>query len=364
MNLSRRELAALTLTAMSGAAASVTAAEASPLDGSQGSGGAKTDGLVVPEHFVPTPRTISPQAQAFLRLDLTMGGHPAPTSPDDKAGWQAYKDAGNRGMVAMTKPYAERYPGEVVNHKLSASTLYEVTPRNLAPENAERAILYVHGGGFTVGGGEAAIYPAMQMAGLAKTRVFSIDYRMVPEFPYPAPLEDTVEGYRFMLKRFASKNVAIFGPSAGANLAPTAILKARDHGLPLPAACAMHSCPSDMGDMGDTAFTNVVVDIILKQRDPQLSLGYAGGHDLKDPYLSPVYADFSKGFPPSILTSGTRDILLSSTVRLHRALVRGGVKAELHVFEAMTHAPFFNAPEEMELYNQHIGFMLDHMGKA
>jgi acetyl esterase/lipase len=141
-------------------------------------------------------------------------------------------------------------------------------------------------------------------------------------------------------------------------------LKARDQGLPMPAACAMHSSPSDMTTWGDSGYANDTIDIVLKHIMPELRDNYAGTHDPRDPHLSPVYADFTKGFCPSILTSGTRDLLLSGTVRLHRAMVRGGVKAELHVWEAMTHAPFFNAPEEQELYMQHIGFMLGHMDRA
>jgi len=324
--------------------------------------GTDGEGINVPAHFVPTPRTISPQAQAFLSHVSPVELMALPSSRDDKAGWHAYAEAGNRGMIAMTAKYAERYPARVITHRLSAASLYEVTPHNLAPANATRAILYIHGGGFVVGGGQAASYAAMQMAGLAQTRTFSIDYRMPPDYPFPVPLDDTVEAYRFLLGKFEPQNIAIFGPSAGANLAPACILKARDLGLPLPAACAMHSCPSDATELGDTSYTNDTVDIVLKHRSPGLSELYAGGHDPKDPLLSPRLADFSKGFPPTILTSGTRDLLLSGTVMLHRALRRGGIKAELHVWEAMTHAPFFDAPEETELYNEHIQFMLGHMG--
>jgi acetyl esterase/lipase len=75
---------------------------------------------------------------------------------------------------------------------------------------------------------------------------------------------------------------------------------------------------------------------------------YANGHDLRDPYLSPLFGDFQRGFPPSLLISGTRDLFLSNTVRLHRALRKAGMKADLHVFEAMPHGGFFNAPEDAE----------------
>jgi acetyl esterase/lipase len=319
------------------------------------------DGVLVPEHFVPTPQTISPQAQTTLRRKPPVGGgHAVPKLDDDPLVWKAYKDAANNGMALMLKRYVTEYPADVLTHQLTGAPLYEITPNNLAAENQRRAFLYVHGGGYVVGGGDAAIYAAMQFAGLAKCKVYSTDYRMVPEFPFPTPLDDTLEAYRFMLNRHAPKNIAVFGPSAGATLAPAMIMKARDQGLPMPAACAMHSCPSDMSTWGDSGYTNIAIDVILQKPDVQIALNYANGHDLKDPYLSPVHGDYTKGFCPSIFSTGTRDLLLSNTVRLHRAMIRAGVQAELHVWEAMTHAPFFDSPEESELYLQHINFMLKH----
>lgn len=329
---------------------------------SEGPATSNSDGVLVPEHFVPVPSTISPEAQATLRRNFP--SHSTPGPGDDRAVWKAYQDAANAGMAAITKRYADEFPGEVITHHLDEAPLYEITPQNLAAENRGRAILYIHGGGFVVGAGEACIYPAMQMAGLARCRAYSIDYRMVPDFPFPVPVDDSLAAYRFILRHHDAKQVAIFGPSAGATLGAALILKARDQGLPMPAACAMHSCPSDMSGWGDSGHVNIMVDTILKMPDQQISLNYAGGHDLKDPYLSPVYGDYSKGFCPSILTTGTRDLLLSNTVRLHRAMVRAGVEAELHVWEAMTHSPFLGAPEERELYMQHVSFMLKHMAGA
>lgn len=327
-------------------------------DGSAGP--EKVDGMWIPEHHVPIPSTISPEAQAFLAHTAPIGGTPLPLTRDDHASWRSFRELGDQGMLALTRPYAQQYPAEVVTHELSAGKLYEITPHSLRPERDHQAILFVHGGGWICGGGEAAIYTAMQMAGLARTRVFSVDYRLVPEYSFPAPVEDVLEAYRLLLGRFAPECIAMYGPSAGANLVPAAILMGRDQGLPLPAACALHSCPSDVGFNGDSIYTNFMVDTVLREREAWGEF-YANGHDPKDPLLSPVHADLSKGFPPTILTSGTRDLLLSHTVLFHRALRRAGVKAELHIWEAMTHAPFFGAPEEVEFYDELVGFMLQHM---
>jgi monoterpene epsilon-lactone hydrolase len=364
MTISRRSFAGLSVAAASGTLlSSGPAIAAEPEAGdSAATSTAKPGGLTVPEHFVPTPKTISPQAQAFLEATAKRGWS-QPTPPlDDLEGWKKSREAGDAGIIMMTKRHAERFPNKQTTHELSHSKLYEVETENIAKGNADRVIVYVHGGGYVAGGGLAAVYPAIQMAGLAKTRVYSVDYRLAPENPYPAAMDDTLEAYRFILKRHKPKKIALWGGSAGANLVPSMILRARDEGLPLPAALALHSCPSDRARVGDSLYTHFMVDTVLKQRSEGLDKAYLpGDHDPKDPYVSPVYGDFSKGFPPTLLTSGTRDLLLSPTVMMHRALQKGGVKAELQVWEAMTHAPFIGAPEEEELYMEHINFMLSHM---
>lgn len=317
-------------------------------------------GILLPERFVPTPRSISPEAQAFLSHKPPVGQMELPAL-EDKAGWRAHAAAANAQVAAFGARNVTSHPADTITHALSACPLYEVVPNTLAPENARQAILYIHGGGFFMGGGQAAINSALPFASLARTRTFSLDYRMPPDDPFPAALDDAIEAYRWLLERYRPERIAVYGPSAGGNLAAAVILKARDLGLPLPGACAVHSPCSDCTESGDSYETNAGLDIILQRRAPQLMALYAGGHDLTDPLLSPLIADYAPGFPPTLLTTGTRDLLLSSTVLLHRAMRRGGVKAELHVWEAMTHAPFFNSPEERELLDETIRFLLEHI---
>lgn len=322
-------------------------------------GDAERPGLVVPERFIPTPRSISREAQAFLSNKPPVGATQMPPLGDKQA-WRAHAAEADRTMAAFTARNAELYPGDHVEHRLSACPLYEIVPQSLTESQGRRTILYIHGGGFCMGGGQAAIYSAMPFASLAGVRTWSLDYRMPPDHPFPAAVDDAVEAYRWLLEHYGPENIAVYGPSAGGNLAPAMILKARDLGLPLPAACAVHSPASDLTESGDTYETNAVIDIILQHRLPELMMLYADGADLTDPLLSPAFADYAAGFPPTMLTSGTRDLLLSSTVMLHRAMRRGGVKAELHVWEAMTHAPFFGSPEERELLDETVRFMLEH----
>jgi acetyl esterase/lipase len=318
-------------------------------------------GLHVPARFIPVPTTISPEAQAFLSHSPPVGAVPMP-EVGDIAGWRAHVVESDRNMLPMVRQFAAAYPAHTAMHRVGEAALYQIAPAAADPANARRAILYVHGGGFTMGGGENALWAALPLAGIARCQTFSLDYRMPPDHPFPAAIDDGVAAWRRLIERFDPANMAIYGASAGGNIAPALVLKLRELGLPLPAVCALHSPAADLTEAGDSFETNRVIDIVLKEPMPKLMTLYAGGHDYRDPLLSPVYADYSKGFPPTILTTGTRDLLLSSTVMLHRAMRRGGIDAHLHVWEAMTHAPFFGAPEERELYAETVRFMLDHMG--
>lgn len=317
-------------------------------------------GMLLSERWVPVPRSISPEAQAFLANVPMAEAKPFPAL-DDVAGWKAHIAASNERTLGITRRNRAMFPSTVTTHHLSAAPLYEVVPDNADAGNAARAMLYIHGGGFVMGAGEAAELSAMPFAHGGRMSVWSLDYRMAPDHPFPAAIDDAVEAWRFLLDRHDPASLALVGPSAGGNIAVALVLRLRELGLPLPAVLAVHSPAADLTDVGDTLITNVMLDCILQRPFPELGLLYAGGHDLADPLLSPIHADFSGGFPPTILTSGTRDLLLSPTVLLHRALRRGGVDAHLHVWEAMTHAPFFGSPEEREVLAETIGFIVRHL---
>jgi acetyl esterase/lipase len=320
-------------------------------------------GLPVPSRVIPVPQTVSPQAQAFLTAMGGMPRNPEP-GPADKAAWLTHIEQANVQVALLTAKALETYPADIQVHKLSEAMLYEVTPRDASPRNEKRAIFYIHGGAYVMGGGITAAHIALSMAGEAQMRAFSIDYRMPPDHPFPAGLDDTVEAYRFVLSRYKPANVAVCGMSAGGGLAASFILKARDLGLSLPGASVLATPELDLTEAGDTFETNDTIDVVLKGRLRNSILLYAGGHDLKDPYLSAINGDFTKGFPPTILTSGTRDLFLSNTVRMHRALRRAGLKAELHVFEAMPHGGFFGAaPEDREVLIEQVRFIDEHLGK-
>jgi acetyl esterase/lipase len=319
-------------------------------------------GLKVPERVIPVPTTVSPEAQAFLARGLPI--MPPEIHHTDKEGWRRYIAQIGGPLLQVSQMRAAPYPAEITEHRLSRVTLYEVTPKTLEPGDDDKAILSIHGGAFIMGGGIACAHIAQSIASLAGLRSFAVDYRMPPDHPFPAGLEDCVEAYRFLLERYKPEKLALEGGSAGANLVAATILKARDEGLPIPGAASLHTAGVDMTHAGDTFATNAVIDVVLRGPQPETMLLYAGGHDMRDPYLSPLFGDLAKGFPPTILVSGTRDMLLSPTVMMHRALRRAGVEADLHVFEAMPHGGLGgNSPEDRELQQEIAGFLRRKLGQ-
>lgn len=317
--------------------------------------------MAVPAREIPVPTTVSAEAQAFLARGPMIAGPAIPHT--DKDAWRAYVAQVEAVMTQVGAARAAAFPAEIVEHRLPNCTLYEVIPASLDPAQADKALLHVHGGAFIIGSGMSAAYTAQTHASLTGLRSFSVDYRMPPDHPYPAGLNDCLDAYCFLLERYDAARIGFEGSSAGANLVAALALRARDAGLPLPGACVMHTAGVDLTAAGDTFHTNAQIDTVLTEPQPETMLLYAGGHDLADPYLSPLFGDFTRGFPPSILVSGTRDLLLSPTVLMHRALLRAGIEAELHVFEAMPHGGLGGtSPEDRELQAQIAAFLKRKLG--
>ena len=316
--------------------------------------------LRVPERLVPVPTTVSPEAQAVLAA----GAMPAPPYPalDDVEAWRKMIASTDAMVLAMFSDAGLTSPVGYKVEDLTAGgvTVFAVTPDGLDPTD-ERVYLDIHGGAFIVGGGDVCRAIAAMTARKIGMRLWSVDYRMPPDHPHPAAVEDCLVAYRALLERHRPEDIVVGGASAGGNLAAALILRARDAGLPLPAAAVLLTPALDLTQSGDSFRTNLGVDTVITTSDPGAFLLYAGGCELQDPYLSPLFGDLSKGFPPTLLASGTRDILLSDTVRMHRALRAAEVPAELHVLEAAPHG-FFRGrtPEDRELDREVRRFIADY----
>lgn len=294
------------------------------------------DGVRVPARDIPFPRSISAEAQAALRRLVNADGVPLNAlhgvpPPEDFEGWMRLKASADAQYGAAMAQVAGQLRATVETVRFDSATVHIATPAE--PLAGDGIYLDLHGGALVFGGGE----------------VCRIGARMQAEHPYPAALDDGLAVYRQLLRRHPAHRIVIGGRSAGGNLAAAMVLRARDEGLPLPAALVLLSPEVDLTESGDSFALNQLVDVLLPQSLMPHNRLYAAGADLAHPYLSPLFGDFSRGFVPTFIQSGTRDLFQSNAVRLHRALRRAQVPCELHIFEGMPHGGFMGAPEDREL---------------
>jgi monoterpene epsilon-lactone hydrolase len=310
--------------------------------------------------FIPVPTSVSEHAQQFLGMDM-FGGSGDRLDPSDIAGWRAKIKATDELLVAVMGPQVEQLRSSVQSRGVGGVPVFVVTPEGVDESDSQPIYLDIHGGSLVMGSGKACEVMARRMAAQVQMQTWSVDYRMPPDYPYPAALDDVLAVYRGLLEVRAPEHIVVGGGSAGGNLAAALMLRARDEGLPLPVALILLTPEVDLTESGDSFHTNLGVDCVLTESLADSIALYAGDHDLRDPYLSPLFGDLTAPFPPTFLQAGTRDLFLSNTVRMHRKLRAGGVDAQLHVFEAMPHGGFFGAPEDDELTDEIRRFLTTHL---
>ncbi len=285
----------------------------------------------------PVPDTVSPELKAMIGTGIPDGWNRPPRSVEEWKNWiAAVADAQKKELPALREKLGVTMKRSV----MAGVPVLIFEPRDMKDDG--RVLLNLHGGGYVLGPGEAGTQEAVLMAGLGKFKVVYADYRMAPDFPYPAAIDDAMAVYREMLKATPAQSIGVFGTSTGGAMTLILTLRAKAESLPLPGALAAGTPWAQMNKKGDSYFTNEGVDNVLVSYDGWLAGAaelYAGKHDMEDPYLSPVNGDVH-GFPPTLLTSGTRDLFLSNTVRMHLKLREAGVPADLIVFEGMSHAQY------------------------
>ncbi|SEB64721.1 alpha/beta hydrolase [Rhodococcus koreensis] len=310
----------------------------------------------------PAPSSVSPEAKYYLTLIQDVAPLLYPEAADEAA-WDKWIALQENAL--HTKFTAALPPDDHYRHARSIVAgvpVHVVTPASVPNGDETPLFLQLHGGAMVMGGGDLAWMESATLASRRPGVTWVPDYRMLPRHPYPAALDDAIAVYRAALKTRAPQRIVVVGASAGGNLAAALLMRARDEGLPLPAALVLQTPEVDLTESGDTFRTNVGIDILGSLMP--LNMLYAGGHQLTHPYLSPLFGDLA-GLPPTFLQSGTRDLFLSNTVRMHRRLLAFGVEAELHIFEGMPHAGFTgNAPEDLELIAEVRRFEDRHLGPS
>ena len=300
----------------------------------------------------PVPTSISVQAQQYLSSPPAYGNREPPNDLSDVEAWLRYIEARDSVLLERFRQgITSDLPVARSEFQLDGVTIYVIRSNYVADGPDTPIYLDIHGGGLILGGGELCQMMATGGALSHGLITWAVDYRMPPMHPYPAALDDCIAAYRRALGERSPEDIFVGGASAGGNLAAALVLRAKDEGLPMPAALVLRTPEVDLTESGDSFHTVLGIDPVLQ---PLLHVNrlYANGHDLSHPYLSPLFGDL-RGFPPTFLQTGTRDLFLSNTVRMHRKLRAAGVEAELHVFEAMPHGGFGGlTPEDGELMTE------------
>lgn len=285
--------------------------------------------------YVPT--TISPEAAALYaryRPYVLAGGQPtARTKEQIEANYQAGEkaaSAANAALASLGLMTAER--------EIAGVKVLEVTPRSYRDDGS--LLIYVHGGGFIYGSARSSLRGSGTMAAATGRRVISIDYTLAPKGDWRVATDQVVAVYGAVLAQGVKPGrIGMYGDSAGGNLVAASTLKLRDQGLPMPAGLLLVSPATDLTRAGDTHVTLVDADPALAPGSIQPGFDfYAPPAEQKNPYVSPVYGDFAKGYPPTLIQGGTKEVLLSDMVRLHRAIRAAGGESRLELYEGMPHA--------------------------
>jgi acetyl esterase/lipase len=316
-----------------------------------------TDGTAHITRVIPVPQDLSPEAQKFISRRASDEA-PEPPLAERRKGLDAWE-------VRSRADWSKLCPNSIEETKIGGVPVHIVTPENMPAGNRAKVLINLHGGGFN--GDSGSYTESIPIASYTGIKVVAVLYRLAPENPFPAGVDDTIAVYKELLKTYKPDHIVIYGTSAGATLTAEVAVKLKQLSLPMPAALGIFSTVSDFARMGDSYSMYTLSGLAGHLEPPNgkpHDAYYAGSTDEKDPVLSPIYADLH-GMPPALFITSGRDALLSSTTNLHRAYLRAGVDAQLVVFEGLPHAFWYHPemPESIEANHIMAKFFLEHLPK-
>ncbi|CAM4161558.1 alpha/beta hydrolase [Vibrio neonatus] len=322
--------------------------------------------MTMGERTIPTPVGVSPEFAQIIENRTVAPPLSVPTNTEEWSALQAQFDAPG---IEVTRQALERLQVTYEAKQFAGVDTFFVTPKHIAPEYKDKWLVHIHGGAFVFGGGESALREAIWVANGIGAQVISIDYRQPPLHPFPAAIDDAVAVWKELIKTQSPESTAIFGTSAGGNLTLATTLKLQQLDLPAPGALFVGTPAVDLKETSDSWLTLQGLDP-LGQREGLIESTfdvYAGGEARDNPLISPIYADIDE-FPPTVFISGTRDLLLSDTVRMHRLLRSAGVDTDLHIYDAQSHGDYlnnllFDMPESEDALNELKMFFNQHINK-
>lgn len=360
IRMARLRIASIALAALGLTSAGIAQA---PL---AGPGTIEPDGtVIVPSFRLPPSVYLSEEAKAAL-----------PRTPVDP------EEPMMRAVAAgQASALRQRMPQIMAPRVDALKTMYKVTTYNdeiagvpavrakptagVAKPNAHKILLNLPGGGFIMGAAAGTgMLESIPLAGLAGVEIVSITYRQAPEAIYPAATQDVIKVYRELLKTHKPQDIGIFGCSAGGLLTAEAMAAFIRDKLPLPGAIGIFCASADASWGGDSQAFGRPFQALAQRED---SRAYFKGIDMTDPFVSPILSPATLAkFPPTLVITGTRAFEMSAAVNSHRALIKAGVDADLHVWDGLGHAFFYDPalPESREAFDVMTRFFSRHLKLA
>ena len=321
---------------------------------------------VIEKRIIPLPagsKLLRKSISKLTQPDVDIMKKIVPKTSDQ---WKKFAISQAKKRLPVIEKLLKKSKIKVEKSFIANIPVFKLTSEKVSSFYKNCIFIYLHGGGYVLFSGKSGLQEPVLIAERIKVPVISIDYRMPPDYPFPAAINDVVAVYKEILKKKSFKSIIIGGTSAGGGLALAVVLKLKKLGIKLPDAIYAGTPWTDLTKTGDSYFINEGIDHVLITYNGLLEAAaklYAGKYSLKNPLISPVYGDFH-GFPPTFFVSGTRDLFLSNVVRAYIKMKISGVKAELNVFEGFSHADylfFFNTEESKEVYKLLDDFLKRHL---
>ncbi|HVZ84333.1 MAG TPA: alpha/beta hydrolase fold domain-containing protein [Terracidiphilus sp.] len=306
---------------------------------------------------IPVPLTVSPQAQ--LAIGHAEPDQGPPQSLDERRRMTDAYTA--RARVAWTR----LCPNTLVDTTMAGVPVHVVTPEGMPAANSDKVLLNLHGGGFNSDSGSYT--ESIPIASYAQMKVVAVLYRLAPEHPFPAAVDDSIAVYKELLKTYKPDHIAIYGTSAGAILTAEVAAKIKQLGLPMPAALGIFSGMGDFARTGDSQAMYALRGLAGHLDPPEPGAHdpfYVASTDAKDPILSPIYSDLH-GLPPTLFITSGRDLLLSGTINLERAYYNAGVETQMVIYDGLPHAFWYDPrlPEAIEANHIMAAFFVKHLAR-
>jgi epsilon-lactone hydrolase len=338
------------------------------------------DGTVhVPAFAIPLSRYMSDAAKKrFIdEIDRARDAALNPEDARDITGLRASVDDEVRPLLERAK---ELYPVLIKEEWIGGVHTQIVTPRgDVAARNRRRVLINLHGGGFTVGAGLLGLVESIPISSVGRFTVITVDYRMAPEYKFPAASEDVAAVYRALLKRYNPASIGIYGCSAGGSLAAMSAAWLQKHGMATPGAIGVFSSaafgssytPQSAGGWsGDSYFTAPPLvgksPVVIDEAQTVPPDAYLSNVDLSNPLVSPALApSVLARFPPTLLITGTRAYDMSAAVQTQRQMTKAGIDAELHLWDGMGHCFLVQVdlPESREAFQVIARFFDKHLAR-